>query len=315
MILAWWYVRRRRKRANDEILHEREKQVEDQEARRQAIERSKDPTRQREGDPKPTPYHYGSLLSSGSRIQSSTSTGVTLSQNPFEGTVVGNRATYMAPSSPLFTSVPVMEGSGIDSGWSGAAGIGAGIGGRGGVRDLLNPSASSMSNTSGSVHTVGSAPTLESDSGRSADLDYLRSGGSTDEFIDVDIGGSRVVSPPPHLSMSFGSWNTSSSQDRRSAGSKRSSGIDPGRDPDLGTIDEGQESEGGGHGGLLCPGQHQQHQRDTMDTHTTATLVQMEVLRDEIRGHLRKRSGSPVSWAAPARGTLFIVNQRDSEDL
>ena len=221
----------------------------------------------------------------------------------------------MAPSSPLFTTVPVMGEFGTGSGWSGAAGLGTGIGGRDSARGLLNPSTSSMSNTTGSLHTVGSAPTLESDSGRSTDLDYLQPG-SAEEFTEVDIGGSRVVSPPPHLSMSFGSWNTDSSKDRGSRGSKRSSGIDPGTDPDLGTIDEGQGSEEEGRGTLLYPGQHQQqHQRDTMESHTTATLVQMEALRDDIRGHLRKRSGSPVSWAAPARGTLFIVNQRDSEDL
>ena len=298
--------------AYDEIFHEHEKQIDDQEARRQAIERSKDPTRRRDSDPKPTPYRYGSLLCGGSNTHSSTSTGVALSQDPFEGTSIGARATYMAPGSPLSTTVPVMGELGNNSGWSGAAGVGSGIytfGGPDVARDPINPSTPSISTiASGSIHTVGSAPTLESDSGRSADLDYLQTDGSSDEFIEVDITGSRVISPPPQLSMSFGSWNTNSSDGRGSGGSKQSGAVDP--------RDEGPGCEDGQRN-LLCPGkQQQQHQRDTMESNTTTTLVQVETVQEvttEI--YPRKRSGSPVSWAAPARGTLFIVNQRDSEDL
>lgn len=316
VILAWWYVRRRRKRAYDEILHEHEKQIGDQEARQQAIERSKDPTRRRDSDPKPTPYQYGSLLS-GSRTQSSTSTGIALSQNPFERTGVGNRASYVAPSSPLLATVPVMGEFGANPG--GVVGVFSGthgIGSHDGARDPMNPSASSISNTSGSIHTIGSAPTLESDSGRSSGLDYLQPGGSADEFVEVDIGRPRVASPPPHLSMSFGSWNTNSSGGRQSGGSKRSSGV-PGTDLGLGASG-GEEATGDEEGRrrLLCPGEHRKHQRDTMEGHSTATLVQVEAAReDNIRSHLRTRSGSPVSWASPARGTLFIVNQRNSEDV
>lgn len=302
--------RRRRKATYDEILHEHEKQIESHEALRQAIERSKDPTRNRDSDPKPTPYHYGSLLSSGSRIQSSTSTGVTLSQNPFEGGSVGNRTTYVAPASPLCTTVPVMGEFGTGSGWDGIAGVGSGARGVDGARDPMNPSTSSVSTTSGSIHTIGSAPSLESDSGRSTNLEYLRTNGSAEELLEVDIGGSRVVSPPPHLSMSFGSWNTGSSNGRGSIGSKQSSVDDPGTDPSRRSEEEGQRR-------LLLPGQrHAQHQRDTMESHTTATLVQTETpLQNTIWSHLRKRSESPVSWASHARGTLFIVNQRDSEDI
>lgn len=220
----------------------------------------------------------------------------------------------MAPGSPLFTTVPVMGES--CPGWGGVAGVGAGthcIEGRSGVGDLMNPSTSSVSNASGSVHTIGSAPTLESDSGRSTDLDYLRTDGSGDELTEVDIGGSRVISPPPHLSMSFGSWNTNSSKERGSIGSKLNSGVDPVADPSDGG--PGSEEEEGQRK-LLRPGQCNQRRRDTMESLTTSTLMQTEmVLHNTTRGHLRKRSGSPVSWASPARGTLFIVNQRNSEDL
>jgi hypothetical protein len=300
--------------AYDEILYEQEKQIDNQEALRQAIERSKDPTRNRDSDPKPAPYHYGSLLSGGSRIQSSTSTGVTLSQNPFEGGSVGNRATYMAPVSPLFTTVPVMGEFGTGSGWDGIAGVGSGtLGEHGRARGPMNSSTSSVSTTtSGSIHTIGSAPTLESDSGRSTDLEYLRTDGSADGSMEVDIGGSRVISPPPHLSMSFGSWNTSSSKGRESVGSKQSSVVDPGTDPS----DGGRGGEEGQRGLLRPEQRHHQRQRDTMESHTTATLVQMEdPPRNTTWSHFRKKSGSPVSWAPPVRGTLFIVNQRDSEDV
>lgn len=226
----------------------------------------------------------------------------------------------MAPASPLLTTVPVMG----ELGTGGVAGVGAGtyaIGGCDGARDQMKPSISSasntpglLSNTFGSVHTIGSAPTLESDSGRSTDLDYLRTDGSADGLLEVDIGGSRVISPPPHLSMSFGSWNTTTSKGRGSVWSKQSSGVDPGTDPSEGG--QGSEEEEG-QIMLLHPGQHHlQHKRDTIESHTTATLVQVETAsQNTVRSHLRKRSGSPVSWATPARGTLFIVNQRDSEDL
>lgn len=221
----------------------------------------------------------------------------------------------MAPKSPLFTTGPLMGEFGTGPGWGGVAGVGSGSGMRDRARDPTNPSTSSMSSTtSGSIHTIGSAPTLESDSGRSTDLDYLRTDGSADESMEVDVGGSRAVSPPPHLSMSFGSWNTGSSKERGSIGSKQSSSVDPGTDP--GDGGQGSEEEEGQRT-LLRPGEHHhQHQRDTMETHTTATLVQMEITQQNTTGsHLRKRSGSPVSWASPARGTLFIVNQRNSEDL
>ena len=294
--------------------------MENHEAHRQAIERSKDPTRKRESEPKPAPYHYGSLLAGGSRIQSSASTGVTLSQNPFEGTAVGNRATYLAPASPLLTTVPMMGESGIGSGF----GVVAGVGGRDGASDLMNPSASSsIFNTSGSVPTMDSAPTLDSSSGGSSDLDYLRSHGSANGFVEVDIGGtgtgvvrgSRVISPPPHLSMSFGSWNSGTSKGRGSGGSKQSGGVNPVADPDPRSSEEGQEREQDEVQRLpLLPQQHQ-HKGYAIDDHTTTTSVQMEATREDITSHLRRRSGSPVSWASPARGTLFIVNHRDSEDL
>ena len=222
----------------------------------------------------------------------------------------------MAPGSPLFTTVPAMGELGTGPGWGEVAGVGAGthgIEGRDGARNLMHPSASSVSNTSGSIHTTGSMPTLGSDSGRSTNLDYLRTDSSVDGLTEVDIGGSRVISPPPHLSMSFGSWNTSTSKGQGSVGSRRSSDVDTGTDPS----DSGRGSwEEEGRGRLLRPGQHHhQHQQDTMESYTTATLVQTEAPQITIGGHLRKRSGSPVSWASPARGTLFIVNQRDSEDL
>ena len=157
---------------------------------------------------------------------------------------------------------------------------------------------------------MDSAPTLESSSGGSSDLDYLQSCGST-EFVEVDIGtgivgGSRVISPPPHLSMSFGSWNSNTTQGR-SGGSTRSSGMDPGTDPRPGSMDGGRgcvEDEGGRR--LLHP---------HLDNHTTGKPVEAETAWEGIRSHLRRRSGSPVSLASPARGTLFIVNHRASEDL
>ena len=218
----------------------------------------------------------------------------------------------MAPSSPLLVPAPTMGEFGV----AGVCSETRGTGGRDGARDPINPSASSISNTSGSIHTIGSAPTLESDSGRSSGLDYLQTGGSAYEFVEVDIGRPRVASPPPHLSMSFGSWNTNSSDGRRSGGSKRSSGV-PGTDLGFGASDgEGATGDEEGRRMLLYPGERHKHQRDTMESHTTATLVQVETAREEnIRSHLRKRSGSPVSWASPARGTLFIVNQRNSEDI
>jgi len=296
----------------DGILHEHEKQIDDREARRQAIERSKDPNRKRESDPKPTPYHYGSLLSPGGGIQSSTCTGITLSQNPFEEAGVGTRATYLAQGSPLFTTVPIMGEFGVGSG----SDLVADVGGRDGAMDPVNPSASSISNTSGTVPTMSSAPTIGSSSGRSSDPDYLQPDSSAHEFIEVDIGGvtgGSSVSPPPHLSMSFGSWNTSSSEGRGSGGSKRSSGVDPGTDPGPVSSDGGYGSEEDeGRRRLLRP---RQHHGDTTESHTTATLVQTEIVREDVRSHLRKRSGSPVSWATPARGTLFIVNHRNSEDI
>ena len=298
----------------DEILREHEKQIEDHEALRQAIERSKDPSRVRESDPKPAPYHYGSVLSTGSKIQTSTSTGVTLSQNLFEGSGVGNRATYMAQGSPLFTTVPIMGEFGVGSGFDVVPDVdagGPGFGEHDGARGPANPSASSTFCTSGTDMGMSSAPTLELTSCESSNLDYLPSEGSA-EFVEVDIGGvraevvrgSRVISPPPHLSMSFGSWNTSSS-----GASKRNSGVNPGTDPGPGSSD-------GNHGSAEDEGRRrllrsQQHQRHTMGSHTIATLVRKET----FDSHLRKRSGSPVSWAPPARGTLFIVNQRSSEDL
>jgi hypothetical protein len=298
--------------------------MEDREARRQAIERSKDPNRNRESDPRPAPYHYGSLLSSGSRIQTSTSTGVAVSQNPFEGSGAGNRATYMAQGSPLFTTVPTMGEFGVGSVLGVFPGIGAGgsgFGGHDGAGDLPNASTSLTFYASGTDPGMSSAATLESTSCRSSDLDYLPPDGSADEFVDVDIGGvgagavreSGVVSPPPHLSMSFGSWNTGSSKGRGSGASKRSSGVDPGTDPGPGSSDGGHRSEEDeGKRRLLRPKQRQRH---TMGGHMTATLVQKEAAQKNVRSHLRKRSGSPVSWAPPARGTLFIVNQRSSEDL
>lgn len=297
-----------------------EKQVDYREAHQQAIERSKDPNRKRESDPKPTPYHYGSLLSSGGRIQSSTSTGVMLSQNPFEGSGVGNRATYMVPGSPLFTTVPKMGEFEIGSG----LGIGAGVLGVGeldGVKEPMNPPASSTFCTSGTDPAMNSATTLESSS-RSSDMNYLGPDGSTDEFIEVDIGGagtgvvagSGVISSPPHLSMSFGSWNTNTSQGRESGGSKQSSGMDPDSGP--GTSDGGHRNEDEGQRRLLRPRQHQeQHQQYAMGGQTAATLVQKEITREDFQSHFGERSGSPVSWDSPARGTLFIVNHRNSEDL
>ena len=150
------------------------------------------------------------------------------------GKGVWDRAKHMAPSSPLITTV-VAGGFGAGSGWSGVVGVRAGIGGCGGARDLLNPS-TSMSNTPGFLHTSGSVPTLESGSGRNTDLDHLQPGCFTEEFTEVDFGGSRVISFPPHLSRIFGSWNTS--EDRGSNGLKWSSGINLGTNPAFGTIGE-----------------------------------------------------------------------------
>ena len=223
----------------------------------------------------------------------------------------------MAQGSPLFTTVPIMGEFGVSSGLGVGPG-GPGFGGHDGVRDPMNPSTSSTFCASGTDPGMSSAPTLESNSCRSSDLDYLPSGDSAGDFVEVDIGGtraeivqgSRVISPPPHLSMSFGSWNTNSSKGRGSGVSKRSSGVNPGTDPGPGSSDGGHGSEEDGRRRLLQP---QQHQRHTI--HTTTTSVQNENARDNFGSHLRKRSGSPVSWALPARGTLFIVNQRNSEDL
>ena len=290
----------------------------DHEARQQAIERSKDPTRKRESDPKPAPYHYGSLLSSGSaRIQTSTSTGITLSQNPFEGSGVGNRTTYMAQGSPLFTTVPMMGEFGVGPESAVVAGVGtgaSGIPGRDGARNPMDPSESSTSCTSGTVPSMSSATTLELTSCRGSGLDYLPHGDSA-EFFEVDIGGSRATSPPPHLTLSFGSWDTSVPRGRGSGASKRSDDVDSGPVTGSGTSDGGHGNEDEGQQRLLRSQSNQQNQRHTIESHTTATLVQKEIGQCDTGNHLRKRSGSPVSWASPARGTLFIVNQRNSEDI
>ena len=198
---------------------------------------------------------------------------------------------------------------------SGAGAVGVGVFGVEGSHEPVNPSRSSIFSTSGTVPTMDSAPTLESSSGGSTDLDDLPSCASA-EFVEVDIGtgivgGSRVISPPPHLSMSFGSWNSNTTQGRRSGGSKRSSGMDPGTDPGPGSNDgsrEGGEDEGGRR--LLRP-----HQRNTIGHHSAGKPAEAETAWEGIRSHLRRRSGSPVSLASPARGTLFIVNHRASEDL
>lgn len=229
----------------------------------------------------------------------------------------------MAPGSPIFTTVPVMGEFGVGSGMGAAADVGAGASGileRDGAWNPTDPSASSTFCTSETDTSVNSAMTFGSTSGKSSDLDYLPRDGSADEFVEVDIGGvgtgvvggSRVISPPPHLSMSFGSWNTNSSKGRESGASKRNSGVDSGTDPGPDTNDGGHGNEDEGRRRLL---RSQQHQRYTIGGHTTATLVQKETMHENIRSHLRKRSGSPVSWASPRRGTLFIVNQRNSEDL
>lgn len=219
----------------------------------------------------------------------------------------------MTQGSPLFTTVPVMEEFGTSSTRSEVSSVAGayGIEGSGGAKIPMNPSISSTSNTTGSIHTTGSAPSLEPDSSRSSDLDYLQPGGFADELTEADIAGPRVISPPPHLSMSFGSWNTNSSQGRESGGSGRSSGVDPGADPGPGTTAAAQKHEEDEENRrLLRP---VQQQRYTVGSHTTSTLV--EATRVDVRSHLRKRSGSPVSLALPTRGTLFIVNQRNSEDL
>ena len=249
-----------------------------------------------------------------------------LSQNPFEGSGVGNRATYMAQGSPLLTTVPIMGEFGVGSELGVVAGVGADaskVGGCDGARDPMNPSASSTFCTSGTDPTMSSATSLES-SFRSSDLDYLGTDGSAGEFIEVDIGGvgtgvvggSRATSPPPHLSMSFGSWNTNTSQGRGSSASKRSSGVIPRTDLGPGTNDGGHGSEDEGRQRLFHPQKSRpQYHRHTMESLATTTLIRKEIVREDIRSHLRKRSGSPVSWASPARGTLFIVNPRNSEDL
>jgi len=192
--------------------------------------------------------------------------------------------------------------------------VGASVLGAEGPSDPIKPSRSSIFSTSGTVPTMDSAQTLESSSGGSSNLDYLQSCGSA-EFVEVDIGtgivgGSRVISPPPHLSMSFGSWNSSTTQGR-SGGSRRSSGMDPGTDPGPGSSDGGRGGgEDDGERRLLRP-----HQQNTMENRATGKPSEAETAWEEIRSHLRRRSGSPVSLALPARGTLFIVNQRASEDL
>ena len=220
-----------------------------------------------------------------------------------------------------------MSEFGIGSGLGVVAGVdssASGVGRCDGANDLVNPSTSSIFDASGSVPTMDSAPTLDSSSGRSSDLDYLRPHGSADEFVEVDIGGtgagvvrgSRVISPPPHLSMSFGSWNSGTSKGRGSGVSKQSDGMNPGTDPGPSSSDGSLGSEQNeGQRLLPQPQQRQKHKGYTLDDHTTTTSVQTEIVRQEITSHLRKKSGSPVSWASPARGTLFIVNQRDSEDL
>ena len=205
------------------------------------------------------------------------------------------------------------------------AGVGASasvIGGHEKANDPMNPSTSSISGISGTVPTMDSTLTLGSSSGRSSNLYYPRSCGSVDEFVEIDIGGvgtgvvrgSRVISSPPHLSMSFGSWNSNTSGGRSSGASKQRSGMDPGTDP-------GPGPGHGGHGNEEDVGQRrflvprQQQQLHTMENHTALTSVQTEAAREDIRSHFRRNSGSPVSWASPARGTLFIVNHRNSEDL
>lgn len=226
----------------------------------------------------------------------------------------------------MFTIGSTMGEFVTSSGLGVVAGVGAGVSGvegQDGADDRIVPSTSSVLSTSGTVQTMVSTPTLESSSGRSSDLDYARPSDLADEFVEVDIGeagagavrGSGLISPPPHLSMSFGSWNSDNSKGRRSGISRQSSNMDPGTDPGPGSND-------GGHGReedeeqrrILRPHQNQR-QWYTMENHTAATLVEAETVREHLRGHLRKRSGSPVSLALPAKGTLFIVNNRNSEDL
>jgi len=217
----------------------------------------------------------------------------------------------MAQGSPLFTPVPVM----------GEFGVGSGDVGRDGASCPVNPSTLPTFCTYGTNPGMSSTTTLDS-CGKSTDLDSLPHDSSADELIEVDIGngavgGSRVLSPPPHLSMSFGSWNTNTSKGRESGVSKRSSGVDPGTDTGPGTSDGSHGSEEDeGQRQLLGSRHHQQeHQQYEVESHTTAALSQEETEHEDGRSHLRKRSGSPISWASPVRGTLFIVNQRNSEDL
>ena len=216
----------------------------------------------------------------------------------------------MAQGSPLFTTVPIMGEFGVGLGSDAVPGVGAGasgIPGRDGARKPIDPFESSTSCTSGTVPSMNSATTLESTSGRGSDLDYLPRGDST-EFVEVDIGGSRAASPPPHLSLSFGSWDTGVSRERGSGTSKRGDDVDPGPGTGPSTSDGDHGNEDEGHRRLLRSQSNQQHQRHTTESHTTATFVQKGTEQGD-------GSGSPVSWASPARGTLFIVNQRDSEDL
>jgi len=87
--------------------------------------------------------------------------------------------------------------------------------------------------------------------------------------------------------------------------------MDPGTDPGLGSSDGsrgGEEDDAGRQ--LLQP-----HRLNMMGNHTTGKPAEAETVWEGIRSHLRRRSGSPVSLAPPARGTLFIVNHRASEDL
>jgi len=227
----------------------------------------------------------------------------------------------MAPGSPLLPTPSTMGEFGAGSGSSVVTDVYAGVsevGGRDGATDSTDSSASSTFGTSRTVSMMSSAPTLDSSSCESRDPNYLQPY-LGDEFVEVEIGGvgtgvvrgSRVISPPPHLSMSFGSWNTNTSRGRDSGGTKRSSGVNPEMDPYRGSSEGShgsEEEEGQLH--LLCP---QKPQRFSVQNH--ATTRRTETAREDSRGHLRKRSGSPVSWTPPVRGPLFIVNQRNSEDL
>jgi len=87
--------------------------------------------------------------------------------------------------------------------------------------------------------------------------------------------------------------------------------MDPGADPGL-------SSGNGGHAGEMDERRRllvRPLQRYTMANHTTGKPMEAGTAREDLRNHLRRGSGSPVSLALPARGTLFIVNNRTSEDL